>query len=816
MDIRKRFLNLKTSLKSACVFLMLLFLWVSASNAQVNVVVLDFEDKVPVKHASILLQKTFGDEIEFTNDEGIGSLDTTGLKSNVITFTHRDHYDVVLTMRQLKEANYKVYMRPLFSQLPVFKATPSKRPETENEIVVSSRQIKRKQFEMQNPQTAAELLESAGSVFIQKSQMGGGSPMIRGFSANRVLLVVDGIRMNNAIFRDGNVHNVISLDPNFLQEVEVYEGPGSVIFGSDALGGVMHFKTLEVDTAISADNVYEGFTSLQTQTANRSTSWHVNFKVRSRKWSSLTGVSLSNYNSLRMGSRGSDSFQRTHFVEHIEGKDSMYKNDKPLLQEFSGYSQANISQKFLWRPGSSFHMIVGFFFATTSPVPRYDRLSQFNGENLHYAEWNYGPQKWLLSYMSANWDLDKFWADRAVLTAGYQKVEESRMTRDFGDTLRTTRRENLNLLTYNLDLDKKFGRRFTIFYGLDMVHNDLASSANQFHIVKFTEEDISTTRYPDSSSWNSKAVYATGKYALDSKWNITTGLRFNVVRVFAPIREGLNTTFDEIDRTFSGTNGSFGVNYHPDKRTKLTMNFATGFRAPNIDDIGKIFDSQPGKITVPNESLNPEVIYSVDFSFSRRPSHKSEFGLSVFYSIWDGPIQRSDYTIDGQDSLVYEGEKLAVQALVNGDQAELYGTHFYGLYRFSNSLKIRASYNWQQGQSSDNEPIRHIAPSFGQVHVIHTSEKLKVDLYTEFNGELSADELAPSERDKAFLYASDQNGNPYAPAWYTLNVKAVYTHSAKLNMSFGIENILDQHYRPYASGISAGGINAIFSLRTRF
>ncbi len=100
--------------------------------------------------------------------------------------------------------------------------------------------------------TAAELLQNTGQVFIQKSQLGGGSPILRGFEANKVQLVVDGIRMNNAIYRAGHVQDVITLDQNMLSRMEVLFGPSSVMYGSDALGGVMHFYTVNPEFAASA------------------------------------------------------------------------------------------------------------------------------------------------------------------------------------------------------------------------------------------------------------------------------------------------------------------------------------------------------------------------------------------------------------------------------------------------------------------------------------------------------------------------------------------------------------------------------------
>ena len=102
--------------------------------------------------------------------------------------------------------------------------------------------ISPKEVAFQNPQSAADLLGISGDVYVQKSQQGGGSPMIRGFATNRLLYSVDGVRMNTAIFRSGNIQNIINLDPFAIERTEVLFGPGSVIYGSDAIGGIITYS----------------------------------------------------------------------------------------------------------------------------------------------------------------------------------------------------------------------------------------------------------------------------------------------------------------------------------------------------------------------------------------------------------------------------------------------------------------------------------------------------------------------------------------------------------------------------------------------
>ena len=112
------------------------------------------------------------------------------------------------------------------------------------------------EIKLRNSQTSADILQSSGNVLVQKTQMGGGSPVLRGFEANRVLLVLDGVRMNNAIYRSGHLQNAITIDNNVLGQAEIIFGPGSVIYGSDALGGVVHFRTRDPKVLFNFDKEY--------------------------------------------------------------------------------------------------------------------------------------------------------------------------------------------------------------------------------------------------------------------------------------------------------------------------------------------------------------------------------------------------------------------------------------------------------------------------------------------------------------------------------------------------------------------------------
>ena len=220
-----------------------------------------------------------------------------------------------------------------------------------NEVPNKIVKINKSEIILNNPQTTADLLGQSGQVFIQKSQLGGGSPMIRGFATNRVLLVVDGIRMNNAIYRSGNLQNVISIDPLSLETAEVIFGPGSLVYGSDAIGGVMDFHTLEPKLSSNDKMLVKGSVLGRYSTANKEKTGHIDLNLGWKKFSILTSFSHSDFDDLKMGKNGGqDSYLRPEYVERINNADVITPNSDPRVQKFSGYDQLNFLQKVRFKP----------------------------------------------------------------------------------------------------------------------------------------------------------------------------------------------------------------------------------------------------------------------------------------------------------------------------------------------------------------------------------------------------------------------------------------------------------------------------------
>jgi len=753
-----------------------------------------------------------------TNEKGKAGIPTFN-ENDTLFFQHASYQDFILPYSEVQKMGFEINLTKSTVNLSEFVVSASKWEQKREEVPNKISSIKVKEIEFLNPQTSADLLGISNEVFIQKSQLGGGSPMIRGFAANSVLLVMDGVRMNNAIYRSGNLQNVITIDPNIIEDAEVIFGPGSIIYGSDALGGVMDFHTQLIRLSQEDKPTIKTNALLRYATANKEKTAHVDFNYARKKWGSLTSFSFSDFDDLRMGSIGHDDYQRFDYVERDGDSDKMVRNSDPNVQKFSGYNQINIMQKFRYKPSSTVDLTYTFHFSTSSDIPRYDRLIEYkNDSTLNSAEWYYGPQQWMMHNLQINLKNENKVYDDARITLAYQGVEESRHDRKFDSPDLRSRTENVDVINLNFDLDKKLTDKSFLYYGIEGVYNYVKSTAQSKNILT-NEVSPESTRYPDGgSNYSTAAIYTNLKSNLSKKITLQAGIRYSYVFALSKFED---TTFydfpyDEIRLNTGALNGSLGLVYRASGSCQLNTNLSSGFRAPNIDDIAKVFDSEPGNVVVPYENLNPEYSYNADLGLMKKIGSKIRFDITLFGTYIDDLMVRRDYTFNGQDSILYDGEMSKVQALVNAGSGWIYGGSFNFSADFTDHIGFRTTITYMKGEDDQNDPVRHVSPLFGSTSLSYSASKFKIDLYANYNGQISYKNLTSSERDKPYMYAKDDNGNPYSPAWYTFNLKGYYQITNKIQLSLGVENIFDHRYRPYSSGIVAPGRNFIIGLRGSF
>ena len=808
--------------KRLILFLSLCTMTVSTYAQQLRVI--DLTTSQPISDVLIYNQdQTRSAKTDAFGDTDIGIFQT----GDHLTFQHPSYRERIIAFSDLTGQKSVIRLEEKIFQMQEVVVSANKWEQYTSEIPNEVVTITPKEISFRNPQTSADLLQQTGQVFVQKSQLGGGSPKLRGFSANAVLLVIDGVRMNNAIYRSGNLQNVINIDPNALESAEVIFGPGSVIYGSDALGGVMDFHTQKPAFSTQPGTAkFKGGSFLRYASANNEKTGHFHFNLGGQKVSWFSSFSFSDFDHLRTGNNRTDEFpdfgKRNFFVSRTSDQDVVIPNEEVNVQKPSGFHQWQTINKISFRPGTDTQLTYSFYYSTTSDVPRYDRLTIVNEDEPESAEWFYGPQRWMLHAVRVDLFAPTKFYDQARVIAGFQDYRESRNDRSFGDDRLRTRTEDVAVYSLNIDLDKAKGAS-NFFYGFEFLYNRVNSSGQRQSLT--TGEITPTTpRYPSGGSryWTA-AGYFNYKWKISEPWILNAGLRYSLVGLNAKTEEedALLYSSEEIDLNNGALNGSLGMVFKPYDQHKLSLLFSSGFRAPNVDDVGKVFEIDDTDIVLPNENLKPEFSYNWELGYSYILGERLKFNLIGFYSLLEDAIVRGAFTLNGEPTVVVDGLERNIYAQVNADQAEIYGASSEVLFAVTKYIAFNSTLSYIEGEEKDTgEPLRHTTPWFGRSGLIYQKGPLKAEIFSEYNSRRKRKDIPSAEIDsKPYLYAIGDPANPSpddgTPGWYTLNLRASYQFNPYVNLTVALENMMDQHYRPYTSGISAPGRNFIFSLRAR-
>ncbi len=673
----------------------------------------------------------------------------------------------------------------------------------------------------------ADILQEGGKIFVQKSQQGGGSPVLRGFEASRVLLLVDGIRMNNAIYRAGHLHNAITVDQNILESVEVLLGPASTLHGSDALGGAIHFRTKPVILSDNNKTRVSGNQFLRYRTVNKEVSGHVDVNLGTQKFGWLQSYTFSKFGDLKMGSRYPSRYpnfgRRSQYIETTGGIDRLVRNPDERIQQFSGYQQWDITQKLLYQPSEKIAHSVNLQLSNSTDVPRYDRLQDTKdfggtvGRTLRFAEWYYGPQFRSLAAYQVRWMLH---ADQEFnFQLHHQFIRESRQTREYLQYERfDSRREQIQVWGFNLDARTKRGKdEFT--YGMDGQWNDLQSEADRTNRRTGSKTPIDT-RYPDGQNrmlyWGLYGQHL--RKIQNSKWVLNDGIRLQHVSLHSTLLNNsfFNFPFTEIRQDHLALTGNIGIVYNPDAAGRVALNLSSGFRTPNIDDAARIFESSTTqrRLILPNPSIRPERTYNADLNWNLRLADKIRFEGAFFYTLYRNAIALAPYRLNGADSVDYNGIRSALYANQNARQGYLAGVQFRLGFDLGKGWSLDNTITQTQGryQTAGGElPLDHIPPVFGRSGLQYQHKKFQSEAFLLFNGWKRLRDYNLDGEDN-LQYATPDG----MPSWMTLNWRFQVAVSKTLQIQGSVENILDRNYRVFASGLSAPGRSWMIAVRSNF
>ncbi len=678
---------------------------------------------------------------------------------------------------------------------------------------------------LQQQANTADILTASGQVFVQKSQAGGGSPVVRGFEASRVLLMVDGVRMNSAIFRAGHLQNIITVDNMILDRVEIIYGPSSTLYGSDALGGVVNLFTkqpqLYKSNLVSKKAPWKTNGNLVYRYGNGQNEHrqHIDVNIANNKWAYLTSFTNSSFGDMRQGNKRLAAYpdfgKRLFYVARENNTDIVKDNSASVnIQKLSGYNQTDLLQKVLYQPNENTTHLLNVQVSNSSDINRYDRLTESSKGLPVFSEWYYGPQvRNMIGYKLTKSNLNGYF-QKLTTNINYQHLEESRITRRFKSNNKDYRFEAVDIFGLNMDLLHQ-GKSSTLNIGVESYYNNVSSTAYRNNIATNLRSAI-TTRYSDGpTNMSNYALYAQHTQFLKGNWVLNSGLRLNNVQLNANFKDTalMRFPFTDANQNNTALTGNLGMAYNGADGLRVSFGVSSGFRAPNVDDLTKVFDTRTDYVVVPNKDLKPEYTYNAELNVSKTTSNYS-IGASLFYTWFRNALVVDKFKWNNASSILYQGIMSDVYATQNKAKAVVYGFNVNGSANLSPNTTLAATYTYTKGTYQNGlveMPLDHIPPTYGRVGLKHDIKKLTAELFTIFNGWKRIEDYNLNGEDNE-IYATKDG----MPAWQIWNINTNYQLTKKLNFSFQIENIADLNYRYFASGISALGRNYIVQARYSF
>ncbi|NQU51884.1 MAG: TonB-dependent receptor [Bacteroidetes bacterium] len=611
------------------------------------------------------------------------------------------------------------------------------------------------------PRSMAEALVGVPGVWMQKTNHGGGSPFLRGLTGNQTLLLVDGIRLNNAAFRYGPNQYFNTIDVFSVNQVEIIRGKGSVLYGSDALGGVINVITQSPEFFTKKARL-KGRGRLKLLNKGMEQSGAGELEYQSQKFAISGNVNYKNFGDLYAG--GNLGFERP-----------------------SGYNETGTNLKTKLRLTDKFLITSALNYLIQNKIPRYDQIAQRG-----YETYLFDPQIHSLFYARAEYFGNHPVFKKIRFTLSNQLSNETRKTQKQESAIFKTENDVVKNYGFVLDNFSEFSESWTAVSGLEF-YSDLIHSTKIETNIETREKIKKRGLYPNNSKMKNFAVFSQHSLKFE-KINLQLGGRFNANQINS-VDEG----FGEIKLKPQSLVGNFAFQYLPNKSDNFILSANTAFRTPNINDISTfgLFDYG---IEIPSENLSPEKTLSFEAGYKKLTDR---FTLSMFAfntRLKDQIVRvKSEYNGD----VFYEGEPVYTKQ--NLAKSNIFGIEAESGIKLNSQFSLINSITWLQGKNLKNdEPMRRIPPLNGKLALRYSKSRLFGE--TEFLFATKQDRLSNGDIDD---HRIPQGGTP---GWDIINFKLGYAWN-KISLHSGIQNIFNQAYRLHGSGVDGFGRSAWVSLQ---
>ncbi|MCC7431233.1 TonB-dependent receptor [bacterium] len=614
----------------------------------------------------------------------------------------------------------------------------------------------------QNSTTTPDILSATPEVLIQKTNAGAGSPIIRGLSGNRVLILVDGIRLNNATFRSGNNQYFNTIDPQLVSKIEIVQGPSSALYGSDALGGVIQVLTKKPE-----------------------------FNSKSLVFSSkISTNSLSNSNSLLANFSGNSKFA-VNFGASFKDFNTLIAGEKIGKQTPTGYTEldGNIALSYFLTQKTL--LTFSNQFTSQKKVDRYDKLTGEGADDLN----NVNPQRRFLSYLNVQNETEfGFWKGYELTTSFHKQTEERHRIKG-GQTKETIENDVVNTLGVNFHGKLFFNKFFNIISGFDFYGDFISSKSMEKNTVSGEELKLERGKFPNDASSKTFGFFAENKTSLTEKLSFTTGLRFSNYSMKGTLAdETEKTKTDNSSLTFSGNLGFLLT-----ENLNFIGGVSQGFRSPNLEDAFSKGVGKKGTYDIPNPKLKPETSTSFELGtkFQNERIFASVFG---YFSNYEKIIERNstgNFTEDGEE----------IKQFQNRGKAEISGVNGVFEINFEREIFVKGSLNYTFGENKTlNEPLTRIPPLRG----VFSVRRVLGDFWFEYCNEFAREQKRLSTEDKSDTRIGENGTKGYL----TFNLRSGLTQK-HFDVTVNFENLFDKTYKTHGSGIFSAGRTLIFGVTLR-
>jgi outer membrane receptor protein involved in Fe transport len=606
-------------------------------------------------------------------------------------------------------------------------------------------------------------------VYLQQTTPGQGAPIIRGLKGSSILHLVDGVRLNNAIFRSAPTQYFALVPTAAVERIEVLRGTPASLYGSDAVGGVVQLVT-RVPRFGSAETGYRGEFHAAYDTAELGRLLSGTLDAGNQRIATSFSVDLLETGDRRTGSgaRIGPSGYQSHAARWVvagrpdEDRSWLFdvhyleQPETPRVDELvPGFGQA--------QPSSS-----EYFFAPNRRV---------------FVHARYGHEDGVLGL---DWNVDLAW----------QRIDDDNVSRDFEATERRFEANRSDL--YGLVVSaSRVSDSGSWVAGVE-TYLDEVSSARREESILDGQVTVLTPRFPDGSRIERADVFGNTEQYVSARNILSGGLRVShesVALPETPVSVAASVSVTDLS-------GDIGWIFNANDNWQIVANAGFGFRAPNVFDLGTLGNRPGNRFNIPNPDLDSERVMQFDAG-ARYTGARAHFELMLYaldYTDRITSVLTGNVTPEGRD---------IVQS-VNAADSTVRGFEGGAGFDLSDAMSLEAvlNYTWSEERvpGSPTEPGDRIPPLSGRLNFSYDAGgDFRLDAWLRF----AAEQDRLSSRDVRDIRI-DPNGTS---GWGILGARGSWDVPGGWQFTLGVDNVFDKRYRVHGSGLDAPGRNLMVSVR---